>query len=498
MSESVLHVTVRTRGPARLDDLEIDAPDPSIDALRERAKTLSGTVVIAGGEPTLRADLPELLAAIRGATLRTDALALASPDTLRALRAAGLGSLRVVLHSARPDAHDWLVGQPGAAKRAMRVLLAAAEAGIPTEIEATLTRPTAPHVAELVVLAEGVRARAVHLVRLAHRGVALREAIMLVPRFGLLEDPLDDAAAAAIRARMTLRVHDFPRCVAPKLGDAIGRTRAHVFADDGAWAEVARAFEVARAERCPACPGEGACTGPPADYVVRFGAGEIVSEAKRAERPHEDAPRTTPTAVAPRAGREPITRVRDVRAIVRRGEVEGDPLIDRPSAPPSVLRLSFAPVTTSTRVLRARLIRAAQEGSPVLRIAGGLDHPEAPALLREAARLPGPEVEVAGALAPLVGLGDAQIFELRGIARVRGAVRDPSELAPTRALLERLARIAQIETGLYAVVRRPEDAAALGLGPDADVRVLEEGARPRVPTFTDGITDQAIGDDEPA
>lgn len=483
MSETLLHVTARMRGPARLDDPEIDAPDPSLDALVARAQGLASVVVV-GGEPTLRADLPALLGALPAPTLRTDALALASAQTLRDLRAAGMRALRVVLHTARPEAHDWLVGQPGAAKRAMRALLAAAELGIATEIEATLTRPSAPHVAELVVLAEGVRARAVHLVRLAHRGVAAREAIMLVPRFALLEDPLDDAGAAAIRGRIALHVHGFPRCVAPRLGTSMAApdARAHAFVEDPAWDAIRAAWVVEHGVRCAACPGSPACAGAPSDYLARFGAAEIVSERPRPERERIEVPSVgAPTSVPGRAGRTPVTRLRDIRAIVRRGDVQGDPLIDRPETIPPVLRLSLAPITTSTRVLRARMIRAAQEGATTLRIASGLDHPEAAALLREAAQLPGVEVEVAGDVTPLFGLGDAQIFELKGIARVWAALFDPAQIEPTLALLARMSSIAKIEGRPFVVLRGNEDAAKWNdafarLGEGAFVRLAGSGS----------------------
>lgn len=461
MIETLLHVTARTRGSARLDDPELEAPDPSIDALATRARGLTSVVVV-GGEPTLRADLPALLTALPSPTLRTDALALASPATLRELRAAGMRRLRVVLHSARPDAHDWLVDQPGAARRAMRTLLAAAELGIPTEIEATLTRPSAPHVAELVVLAEGVRASSVHLVRLAHRGVAARESIMLVPRFALLEDPLDDAGAAAMRARVALHVHGFPRCVAPRLGAAMSApdARVHAFVEGREWTAIGATYVAAHGERCASCPGLPACAGAPNDYVARFGSTEIVSERARPERPHADVPPVgAPASVPARAGRAPVTRLRDIRAIVRRGEVEGDPLIDRADAPPSVLRLSFAPVDTSTRVLRARLIRAAQEGAATLRISGGFDHPAAAALLLEAARLPGAAVEIAGDLTPLFSLADAQVFELEGLSRALAALRDPSQIEATSAFLLRLRTIAKIEGSAYVVLRAASDAA---------------------------------------
>ena len=465
MTDVLLHVTARRRGPARLDDPELDAPDPSIASLTARAASLPSaltSIVLTGGEPTLRADLPALLTSLPNATLRTDGHALTASATLRDLRAAGLGKLRVVLHSARTDAHDWLVGQPGAARQALRALIAAGELGITTEIEATLTRPTASHVAELVVLAEGVRARAVHLVRLEHRGVASRETIMLAPRFGLLEDPLDEAAAAAIRGRIALHVHGFPRCVAPRLGSAMAApgARAHAFVEEPAWSAIREAYVVRYGERCASCPAAEACAGAPIEYVARFGSAEILSERPHTERPVVDAPAIgAPSSVAARAGRTPSTRLRDIRRVVRRGHVEGDPLIDRAEPPPPVLRMSFAPIETSTRVLRSRLIRAAQEGASVLRISGGFDHPAAPALLVEAARLPGMSVELAGDLTPLFGLADAQIFEMEGITRALGALSRPSDLDATLALLERFRSIAKIEMGAYVVLRGPSDAA---------------------------------------
>lgn len=465
MREILLHVTTRTRGAPLLDEPALDAADPSLEALAQAAGT-DAPLVLVGGEPTLRADLPALLGTFPGATLRTDGLALAGPGVLASLRRAGLGKLRVVLHSARPDAHDWLVKTPGAARTAMRTLRAAAELGIDTELEATLTRSTAPHVAELVALAEGVRARSVHLVRLAHRGQAARDTIMLAPRMALLEDPLDDALGAAIRARIALFVHGYPRCVAPKLEARVcpSADREHRFVPGEAWEAVRSAYATTYGARCPGCPGAPSCDGAAAEYVARFGAGELLSEMPREPRPSEPvssdaAPSEgAPSSVAPRAGRAPTTRLRDVRAVVRRGTVQGDPLIDRPQPTPRVLRVSFAPIDTTTRVLRARLLRAAQEGAAIVRVSGGLDHPSVAALLREAARLPGPEVEVAGDLSPLAALADAQIFELQGIVRALGAVFAPEDLPRTRAILERFARIAKIAGQPYVVLRSHDEA----------------------------------------
>jgi hypothetical protein len=249
MNERWIHVTARLRGTPRLDDPELAAvpEDPSIDALRTLAEDGGRSIVLAGGEPTLRADLPELIAALRGASLRTDGLALRSPGAVQPLRAAGLASVRVLLHSAQPAAHDWLVGMPGAARAAMRALQVAAEAGLRTEIEAALTRSTAPVLAQLVELAERLGVRAVFVRGLADRGAATREPLTVA--LGLLGAPLDAARVAATRGRVRLVVHDLPKSALPELASVVALPDAveHAFVAHPDWDEV-RASYAPRAE----------------------------------------------------------------------------------------------------------------------------------------------------------------------------------------------------------------------------------------------------------
>src|SRR5690606_10695556 len=140
-----LLVTARSRAATRLHDgLAAPLPeDPDIDALVDvsGAPSRATPVLIAGGEPTLRADLPELAARLRGPGLITDALALAKPTAAAPLFEAGVRRFRATLHAARPDAHDWLVMQPGAARLAVRALRTLRALGATTEIAAVLTRP---------------------------------------------------------------------------------------------------------------------------------------------------------------------------------------------------------------------------------------------------------------------------------------------------------------------------------------------------------------------
>jgi MoaA/NifB/PqqE/SkfB family radical SAM enzyme len=71
-----------------------------------------------GGEPTLRQDLPRILAhaarlGIRSQQVETNARILADPDTLKRLVEAGATSFRVSIHGVDPEIHDGLTGVPG-------------------------------------------------------------------------------------------------------------------------------------------------------------------------------------------------------------------------------------------------------------------------------------------------------------------------------------------------------------------------------------------------
>src|SRR5205823_5609615 len=82
--------------------------------------------VLGGDEPLCRADLLALLHEL--VQLRSEHLGLCTAGAgittavVQRLRSAGVQRLNVPFHSARRDAHDWLVGQTGALKTALRAI----------------------------------------------------------------------------------------------------------------------------------------------------------------------------------------------------------------------------------------------------------------------------------------------------------------------------------------------------------------------------------------
>lgn len=201
----------RVRHPSRLDDVA-PAPDRPLDDIAAAAADAgSAGIFLTGGEPTLRADLPQLLRALDGAGMRTDGWAL-SAGVVRGLRGDGLAGVVIPLHSARAAAHDWLANAPGAARRAMKAIAvcASAGAGLRVEAEIVLTRPTLAHISETVEAAARLGAAAIRFRRVTARGPAATDFIALSPRLAQLL-PLEHAVLRARELGLEVSIEGIPR-----------------------------------------------------------------------------------------------------------------------------------------------------------------------------------------------------------------------------------------------------------------------------------------------
>lgn len=418
----VLAVGGGPRGASRLDH-----PDPAVAAVPAAAvweAAPAGPVWLGGGEPTLRADLLELLAGLRarGATpgLETDGEAFVLPGVPAALAGAGVRALRVALHSPVAAAHDWLVGRPGAAKRALRAVSLARDAGLHVDLVATVTRPTMDHLPALGALAAGAGVRALRLRRLRASGPAAAGFITLAPRYGLMEPLLEECVARAAAAGVRVRLDGLPRCAAPRAPAAAFRAEAGPHAPG-----------------CPACPGAPLCGGAPADYTAVFGRAEFDSEAGTTPGRPVAAPPVPGVAPAPppaRHGRAPATRLRAVRRQAAFPDLGGDPQAGEPPRhpPPATVTLRFA---GPTRALRAEVLRLAQERPGAIRVAddASIAHPAAAELLRECLRA-APVVEIEADLRPLAHLPEPVLAGLRGLRARHTGPPDPAAEALTDRL----------------------------------------------------------------
>ena len=153
------------------DPLELDTEEGFrlIDATAAMGTPL---IVLSGGDPVNRPDLPDLIrhgkrAGLRVATIpaATDAL---TPDLVASLRDAGLDQMALSLDYPRADLHDAFRGVPGAFAKTLAAAGWARSAGLPLQINTTVAAATAPYLEEMAALVEEL-------------GVVFWEVFFLVP-----------------------------------------------------------------------------------------------------------------------------------------------------------------------------------------------------------------------------------------------------------------------------------------------------------------------------
>jgi len=379
---------------------------------------------LSGGEPTLRADLPDLVRALVDADaprpgLATDGLALLGPGVAASLARAGLTRIRVPLHSARSDAHDWLVGQRGAARRVRKVIQACATEGLVVEADVAVTRSTATHLAETVGLLAALGAKVVHLHRPRLDGMDRTRIVEISPRLGLTQPHLEQAVRAGRRAGLRIQLHGFPTCAAPAVAShhAPAEQEQWVVPPDPDWDAFRTHLTPQFVAGCAACT--DACSGAPADYLAPFGDNEFASEGA----PEAPAMPTEGLPLAPgRQGWKPATR----SLITYRRALTG-PLQGSPVAPVPRVEVHLR-AGESSRVARVRLLSAAQERPECLVLVGHWANHEIGYELLLETRFFLCQVHLVGPIDGLAGLSDRKLSRLACINRF--AATEASESPP--------------------------------------------------------------------
>lgn len=113
-------------------------------------------VVLTGGEPTLRPDLPELAKHASGLGLMvvvgTNGMSL-TQTRVKTLQAAGVAGMGISVDSLDPDVHDAFRGLKGAWARTMDGIDACKDAGMPFQIHFSATEETAGEIDDMVAFA---------------------------------------------------------------------------------------------------------------------------------------------------------------------------------------------------------------------------------------------------------------------------------------------------------------------------------------------------------
>jgi AdoMet-dependent heme synthase len=110
-------------------------------------------VVLSGGDPSNRPDLPDLIAHAKGLGLRAATIPAATDkltrERVRELKAAGLDQLAVSIDLPTAEGHDAFRGVPGAFAKSLKAVEWAHEADLPIQVNTTLCGSSAPHLEEM-------------------------------------------------------------------------------------------------------------------------------------------------------------------------------------------------------------------------------------------------------------------------------------------------------------------------------------------------------------
>ena len=175
-------------------------------AFREAGELGVLQLALTGGEPLVRKDLEELVAAARAAGLYSTLVTSAIPfprERAERLRDAGLDHVQISIQDSRPDESDRVAGLASFEQKveAARFVV---ELGFPLTINTVLHRQNLDRVAEIIVLAEELGARRLELANTQYAGWAVVNRAALMPTRPQLE--AGERTVAQARERLGARM----------------------------------------------------------------------------------------------------------------------------------------------------------------------------------------------------------------------------------------------------------------------------------------------------
>ncbi|MDC7788906.1 pyrroloquinoline quinone biosynthesis protein PqqE [Rhodoplanes sp. TEM] len=145
---------------------------------------------LSGGEPALRRDLVEIVAAARAAGLYTNLITSAvglDARRLAALAAAGLDHVQISVQDSDRDAADHVARRPGAFARKAALAREAVALGLPLTLNCVIHRGNIGRIPEMVALAAALGAGRIEIAHVQYHGWALANRAALMPRRGQVD-----------------------------------------------------------------------------------------------------------------------------------------------------------------------------------------------------------------------------------------------------------------------------------------------------------------------
>ncbi|MBZ9727848.1 pyrroloquinoline quinone biosynthesis protein PqqE [Mesorhizobium sp. CO1-1-11] len=159
-------------------------------------------VHLSGGEPTLRRDLEQLIAALSSRGIYTNLITAGvgiAEGRIEAFAEAGLDHLQLSFQGARQPTTDRVANHSGSHEKKLKTAHRARAAGLPLTINAPIHRHNIEEVPEFIDLALSLGADRLEIANVQYAGWALANRDMLMPECGAIDRQADIVAAARER-----------------------------------------------------------------------------------------------------------------------------------------------------------------------------------------------------------------------------------------------------------------------------------------------------------
>ncbi len=244
-------------------------------------------LVLTGGEPTMRNDLPEIVRHARKigyehVQLQTNGRRLCYMSFARSLVSAGVTEFAPAIHGHTPEIHDYITSSPGAFDQAVRGIRNLKELGQMVVMNSVITKPNFRHLPKIARLFTGLKTDQFQFAFIHPIGNAWKNFDLLVPKKSDVMEYVHDAIDVAVSAGIPVMIEAYPFCFMKgyekycselymppsEIIDAKRITRD--------FDRIRKKHGKAKFGQCKRCRFNPVCEGPWKEYSERYGSSEFV------------------------------------------------------------------------------------------------------------------------------------------------------------------------------------------------------------------------------
>ncbi len=263
-----------------------------IGTARAKELLLSGVkngctdVVFTGGEPTIRADLGELVLhakqiGFKRVHVQTNGRMLSYPDFCKKLVDAGVDRFLVSIHGPSPDVHDAISRAPGSFEQAVRGIKNLKKLGQRVAVNSLICKPNYRFIPESAKLFVDLGVDSLQFSFIHSKGNAEKNVELLLPRMSSVKEFVHKGVSISLKAGIKTMVEAYPfcfmegyeSCCSERFKPSI-ELRSPVSLTEN-FNEVRKKWGRVKGEKCRACKYFNVCEGPWREYVELFGWSEF-------------------------------------------------------------------------------------------------------------------------------------------------------------------------------------------------------------------------------